>query len=500
LFGRVYDLAIIGGGITGAAIARDAAGRGLSVFLCEQGDLASGASSATGKIVHGNLRLLEGLQVGAMREAVAEREILMHAAPHLVRPLRFLIPHHEGQWSSRALRIGLFAYDRVARNSLPRSRRVPLEADSARGDLKTHFTLAFSYGDCVVDDSRLAVLNALDARGRGASVHTHVQCTVAERDGGRWRLLLESTLTGERSTVLAKMLVNAAGPSAGHVLNHVVQTRHRVEVTLTRSAHLLVERLGAQAPGYALTNADGRIVYAIPYGRNAMLLGSAEQAYRDDPGSATVDADDVAYLLDVTGQYFHEPVREDDIIGSFAAVSALPADASLIHRERAILVDAPPRQAPLISVFGGTLGTHRKFAEEAVDRLGRFRSLAHAWTAAAVLPGGGFPADGAGDLARALRAAYPFITERHAERLVGTYGTRASAMLLGARVAADLGERFGGDLTEAEVKFLRHEEWAMTADDILWRRSKLGLTFTDDETAALEDWMAERPVEAIPVS
>jgi glycerol-3-phosphate dehydrogenase len=201
----------------------------------------------------------------------------------------------------------------------------------------------------------------------------------------------------------------------------------------------------------------------------------------------------------VTEQYFHVPVREDDIIGSFAAVRALPADASLVHRGRAILVDAPPRQAPLVSVFGGALGTHRKLAEEAVDRLGRFRTIPRGWTAAAVLPGGGFPADGAGDLARALRAAYPFITERHAERLVRAYGTRASAMLLGARTAADLGERFGGDLTAAEVKFLRHEEWAMTADDILWRRSKLGLTFTDEETAALESWMAEQPVEAAPV-
>jgi glycerol-3-phosphate dehydrogenase len=499
LFGRVYDLAIIGGGITGAAIARDTAGRGLSVFLCEQGDLASGASSATGKIVHGNLRLLEGLQVGAMREAVAEREILMQSAPHLVRPLRFLIPHHEGQWSPRMLRAGLFAYDHVARNSLPRSRRVPLESDGARGELKSHFVLAFSYSDCVVDDSRLVVLNALDARGRGASVHTHVQCTVAERDGGRWRLLLESTLTGERSTVLAKMLVNAAGASAGHVLNHVVQAGRRVDVRLTRSAHLLVERLGAAPPGYALTNADGRIVYAVPYGRNAMLLGAAEHPYGGDPAGAAVDEDDVAYLLDVTEQYFHVPMREDDIIGSFAAVRALPADASLVHRGRAILVDAPPRQAPLVSVFGGALGTHRKLAEEAVDRLGRFRTIPRGWTAAAVLPGGGFPADGAGDLARALRAAYPFITERHAERLVRAYGTRASAMLLGARTAADLGERFGGDLTAAEVKFLRHEEWAMTADDILWRRSKLGLTFTDEETAALESWMAEQPVEAAPV-
>jgi glycerol-3-phosphate dehydrogenase len=300
--------------------------------------------------------------------------------------------------------------------------------------------------------------------------------------------------------VLAKALVNAAGASAGHVLNHVVQTGRRVDVALAKGAHLLVERGGVEPPGYILPNADGRIVYVVPYGRNSMLLGAAASPYRGEPSLAAVDADDIDYLLDVAEQYFHTPIREDEIIGSFVCVRALPADASTIHRGRAILVNAPPRLAPLISVFGGTLVTHRRLAEEVVDRLGRFQTLPAPWTANAVLPGGSFPADGAEDLARALRAAYPFISERHATRLVRAYGTRASAMLLGARSAADLGEWFGADLTEAEVKFLRHEEWATSADDILWRRSKLGLTFNDAEAGALAAWMAEQPAAMAPVA
>ena len=498
MFGRVYDLAIIGGGINGTAIARDAAGRGLSVFLCEQGDLASGSSSATGKVVHGSLHLLETLQMGAMHEAVSERQMLLHAAPHLVRPMRFLIPHHEGQWSARALGLGLFAFDRVARHQLPRPRKLSLEEDGGGADLKPHFTTAFSCFDAIADDSRLVILNAIDARAHGAVIHTFQHCVLAERDGGRWCLSLESMLTGERSVVLARALVNAGGASAGHIVNHVVQSGRRVEVKRTRGAYLLVERPGVEASGYILTNGDGRMVHVVPYARDALLIGPAVSSSRDDLTPAAVDADDVDYLLDVVGQYFHTPIGEEDIIGSFACMRALPADRATVHRDRAILVDAPARLAPLVSVFGGTLGTHRRLAEEVVDRLGRFRDVPRSWTAGAVLPGGGFPADGAADLVRALRAAYPFVAESHARRLVRAYGTRASAMLLGARSAADLGERFGDDLTEAEVRFLCHEEWATSADDILWRRSKLGLTFGDGEAARLAAFMAAMPAAAAP--
>lgn len=489
---RVYDVAVIGGGITGAAVARDAAGRGLSVFLCEQGDLGGGASSSTGKLAHGALSSMENLRIGAMREAVQEREILMRAAPHLVRPLTFHIPRHQRQSSALMLRLGLFLYDHVARHSLDRARRVDLERDHAHGQLQPHFTTAFAYSDCLVDDSRLVVLNALDARARGATIAPRLRCTVAERDGGRWHLSLESTVSGERSVVFAKMLVNAAGPSAAEVINHVVHARQQVQVRMAKSAYIAVYRPNAGSTAYALPNADGRIVYAVPYDAGTMLLGPAVSDYAGTPAGPLVERRDVAYLLDVANQYFHTPARAAEIVWGFAAVSALPDEAAALRKGRAVIVDAPPNVAPLISAFGGTLTTHRRLAEQVVDRMGKFVKLAPAWTASAALPGGNFPQGGEADIVRALRAGYPFVGSALAERLVRAYGTRATSVLTGARNAADLGVGFGSDLTPAEVDYLRHDEWAETADDVLWRRSKLGLEMSAEEAAGLAASMAVR--------
>ncbi|MEJ0097467.1 MAG: glycerol-3-phosphate dehydrogenase [Bauldia sp.] len=499
MLGKVHDVAVIGGGLNGVAVARDAAGRGLSVFLCEEGDLGGGAGSATGRLVHGGLEHMEGLRFAAMREAVTEREVLLRAAPHLVRPLTFLIPHHERQWSPAALRLGLFAYDHVARSSLPPARMVDLEAEGIRTSLQPHFAVAFAYSDCVADDTRFVIHNALDARARGAEIHTRLRCTIAERDGGSWRLSLESTASGERSVVQARILVNAAGAMAGEVLNHVVHGTEHVRPRLRKSSWLLVRR---EVPGdlaYALPTADGHIVYAVPDEPGTMLLGPAVSPYAGDPGSARVERGEAAWLADVAGQYFQEPVHAADIVRAVAGLRALPVEPGALKRGRVIVTDAPPRVAPLLSVFGGSLTVHRRLAEEVVDRMGRFRAVPPAWTGRAVLPGGGFPRDGGATIARALSTAYPFISDDHAARLVRAYGTRASAVLTGARSAADLGRRFGGDLTEAEVEFLRHEEWAETAEDILWRRSKLGLGFTPWEAEDLDEWLAGVPSLAMPV-
>ncbi|MEX0696784.1 MAG: glycerol-3-phosphate dehydrogenase [Dongiaceae bacterium] len=493
---RPYDLAVIGGGLNGTAIARDATGRGLKVFLCEEVDLGGGASSATTKLIHGGLALLEGMRLGAMREAVIEREIMMRAAPHLVTPLRFLIPHHARQWSRAAFSVGLFAFDRVARTSLPRSSRVDLEAEDAHGALQGHFALAFSWFDCVADDARLVILNALDARSRGATILPRARCTVAEHEGGVWRLSLESTVTGEQSVVRAGILVNATGAAAADVHNHVIHSSRPVKVGMAKTTCIVARRQSVETVGYALPNADGRIVFAFPWHAGTMLVGSAERMVEGAAATNDVERRDVAYLVDVTRQYFDTPVERTDIVRSFAALNAMPADG---HRDRSIVVDAPPRVAPLLTVVGGTLTGHRRLAEEVVGSLARFGRLKPGWTAKAMLPGGGFPADGAGDLVRALRAAYPFLAESHARRLVGAYGTRASTMLTGARSAADLGARFGADLTEAEVKYLTGEEWALTAEDILWRRSRLGLTFTAEEARALGVWMATLPLARSPV-
>ena len=497
MLGRVYDVAVIGGGLSGTAVARDAAGRRLSVFLCDEGDLGAGSSSATSKIVHGGLRLLGGLQLGAMREAVVEREFLLHAAPHLVRPLRFLIPRHERQVSASLLGIGLFAFDHVARHSLPRAAAVDLERHPNHDELHPHFRLALTYSDCVADDSRLVILNALDAREHGASIYPRVRCTVAERDGGRWRLSLESTLTGEPSTLLAKVLVNAGGAAVGEVANHVIHSGGRTRVRMAKGSHIVVRRERRGEVGYSLPAPDGRIVHAVPYGEQRMLIGMATSDFTGDPAEAAVERSDVAYLLDVANQYFEEPVRTADIVWAFACVRTLPVEPGLARGGRAVTVDAPSRMAPLVSVFGGTLTSHRRLAEHAVDRIGRFANVAAGWTAGAVLPGGGFPRGGEIDLVRGLRAAYPFVTDDHARRLVRTYGTRASSMLFGTRSAADLGACFGDDLTEAEVNFLRHDEWAMTGEDVLWRRTKLGLQFTAAEAEALSAWMADRTVAPV---
>ena len=500
MLGKVYDLAVIGGGLNGTAIARDAAGRGLSVFLCEAGDLGGASSSATGKIVHGGLRLLEGFRFGAMREAVEEREILMRAAPHLVRPLTFHIPHHSRLWPERAFRAGLFAYDHVARCSLPRSRRVDLEQEEAHGALDPNFEVAFAYSDCIADDSRLVVLNAVDARSHGAAIRPRVRCTVAERDGGRWRLSLESTLTGEPTSVQARILVNAAGAQAGEVANHIVHGSERIAVTFRRRSHLVVRGVPRSAVGYALPNEDGRIVYVAPYGDDLTLIGAAVGPFRGNPATAAVSRADAAYLLDVAGQYLREPPDMDDVVWAFASVSALPVDRNLVTDGRAVVIDAPPRVAPLVSVYGGTLTGHRRLAEQVVDRLGRFRKVAPAWTASAVLPGGGFPAGTEGDLVRALRAGYPFLAEAHARRLTRAYGTRASAILLGARKPADLGARLCGDLTAAEARYLRDEEWAVNAEDILWRRTKLGLTVGAEGANAVAAWLAGDREPALSVA
>ena len=490
LSGSTFDVAVIGGGLTGAAVARDAAGRGLSVFLCEQGDLASGGSSATSKLAHGALDLMQSFQLGAMREAAAERAVLMRTAPHLVRPRRFLIPRHVRQWPALFTRLGLFAYDHAARDGLPPASVVDLRQEPGSVALHPHFETAFAYSDCVADDSRLAVLNAVDARTRGATIETRLRCTIAERDGGRWRLSLECVRTGERPVVFARILVNAGGAAAGEVLNHTVHARHHVRVRTTRAAHIVVRRAGRPDTAFALPAPDGQVVFAVPYEGDTLLLGPVRGGHRGDPNAAAVEPGEAAYLMDVASQYFQAPVHPDDIVWAFAAVTALPDDGMALRQGRAVLVDAPANLAPLVSVFGGSLTTYRPLAELAVDRMGKFRTLPPAWTGKEPLPGGAFPPEDFDALTRTLRVAYPFLADAHAERLARTYGTRASAILVGARQASDLGRRYGADLTEAEVTFLAQTEWAESAEDILWRRSKLGLSFSAAEAAALDRHLA----------
>ena len=492
LYEEIYDLAIIGGGLIGSAIARDAAGRGLTTFLCEQGDIGGGSTAATDRVVHGGLNHLGRLDWATLRTRLKERDILMRSAPHLVRPLTFILPHHEQLWRPWALGMGLFAYDQLAGRSLPRTRRLDLAGRDADEALHLHFNDGFAVSDCLADDSRLAIANAFDAQSRGASINPRLRCVVAERERDRWRLSLESQVDGQWTVVLARVLINAAGGQAGEVLDHVIHTSRHTPSRSMRYSQIVVRRDFEHEVGYVLPVDGGRLVYAVPHAPGFMLIGPAVARHEGDGGGAEVTARDIAWLLDVANQYFIEPVTRRDIAQALACVIAMPADRSLANGDHAVTVDAIPGAPPLLSVYGGRLTTHRRIAEEVVDRLARFREVLPPWTAQASLPGGNFPAEqGASHLCLALRAAYPFVSADFAHRLVTTYGTRAPTILTGARGFADLGPCFGADLTAAEVDYLRHDEWAMTAEDVLWRRTRLGLQFTQGQADALAEWMGE---------
>jgi glycerol-3-phosphate dehydrogenase len=490
VFERVYDVGIIGGGLTGASIARDAAGRGLSVLLCEEGDLGGRASSATNRLVHGGLDHLGRLEIGALRLGLVESAILRRAAPYLVRPLRFVLPHHDQLWPRWALRLGLRAYDRLARRPLPPYARLNLEGDDMEPALHAHFRAGFALSDCMADDARLVIAHAVDARQRGASINPRVRCVVAERERERWRLSLE-TASGKWMVAHVAILINATGAEVASVLDHVVHTNRSIPVTLTRHSQIVVRRPNDDG-AYALPAGDGRIVYAMPHAPGFMLLGSAEAPHRRAPTEAYVEPADVGYLADVANQYFDRPIVPGDIAQRLGCVTAMPVDRESVSGDHAVVVETAPGGAPLLSVF-------RRMAEEVVDRLARFRKVGEPWTANALLPGGNFSGDvGIAELSHALRVAYPFVGEDHALRLVTTYGTRAPAILVGARRTEDLGICFGADLTEAEVNFLRHEEWAMEAEDVLWRRTRLGLRFTAGQAQALATWMAETARQPVP--
>lgn len=499
--GQIHDLAIIGGGITGCSIARDAAGRGLSVFLCDQADLAGAGSSASMKLVDGGLHHVDQLALGSLREGLKEREVLLRSAPHLVRPLRLLLPYRNRTVHKTMLRAAMFAYDHLAgRRAFPPTRMLD-RSDGAIGEvLRDEFAGAAEYSDCRVDDARLVVANAMDARGRGASINPRLRCVIAERDGRAWRLSLEASDSDRRFVVRARSLVNATGPWTVDVLNHVIDASRSVRVRLVKSTHVVVRRLFGHDRAYALRATDRRIVFVIPHGDHT-LIGTADEDFHGDPGSVAADNVEIAYLLSTVGAYFRQLVLEDQIAWSWAGVRAIRDDGSAKPRpsdgDGIIEEDGGEGRAPLISVYGGRITTSRRLAERVVDQIGKTLPVGKAWTSQATLPGGGFEVDGMTSLVGALKAAYPFVDDPWARRLIGSYGTLAQSILSGARSPGDLGRTFGADLTEAEARYLVREEWARTAEDILWRRSKLGAHFSAAEAAALEDWLAEQGLGAL---
>ncbi len=493
--GLLYDLAVIGGGINGCGIARDAAGRGAKVLLLEAGDLARGTSSASTKLIHGGLRYLEHYEFGLVRESLRERERLWAIAPHVIWPLRFVLPHVPGVRPRWLVRAGLLLYDHIGgRKRLSATETVVLSRHPAGAPLKPEFTSAFVYSDCWVDDARLVVLNARDAADRGAEVRTQCRVEKLERESDLWRL---ETPHGE---FRARAVVNAAGPAVLAVLKDSGEQVERA-LRLVRGSHIVVRKLFDHPYPYFFQLPDGRIFFAIPYEEDFTLIGTTDTDHHGPLDEVHASAEEIAYLCEGASRFFRAPVTPGDVVWSFAGVRPLVDEGSgrpeAATRGYRFELSEADEGAPILSVFGGKITTYRHLAQEAVDRMAeRMPGLGgRHWTDSEPLPGGDFPIEQAPGAPARLRAQYPFLEPQWARRLAKSYGTLAGAILGDAHSLADCGAHFGHGLTEREVDYLRDREWATCAADVLWRRTKLGLRFSEGEREVLEDHMNK--VEAV---
>jgi glycerol-3-phosphate dehydrogenase len=487
-----FDLAIVGGGINGVGIARDAAGRGLRVLLVEQSDLASGTSSASTKLIHGGLRYLEQGWLRLVREALVEREVMWRMAPHIIRPMRFVLLPEPGMRPVWMLRLGLFIYDHLGgRSLLPSTRTIELANDRLGMPLKRRLDNGFEYSDCWADDSRLVVLSALDAAERGAVIRTRTRCIRAER-GAAWRLVLD--VRGRRDLATARVLVNATGPWIRLFAESALRYEAPLPVRLDKGSHIVVPRLFDHDRGYIVQAPDRRFVFALPFESDFTLVGTTDRGFGGDPSGIKPDADEIAYLCDVVNQQFRTTISPGDVVWSFAGVRSLYDDGSNkaqdVSRDYVLSLDERDNEAPLLTVYGGKITTYRRLAEHALDRLAHIIAGGPAWTKESHLPGGEFPYDGIEALVAKTRKSRPFLGEQHARRLVRAYGTRVERILGPARRLEDLGPCLGADLTGAEVRYLMEREWAQTEEDVLWRRTKLGLRFSSDERERLAKFMA----------
>ena len=510
--GGDYDIAVIGGGINGCGIARDAAGRGLAVFLCEQADLGGGTSSASSKLIHGGLRYLEQREFKLVRDALRERETLRGSAPHLITPMRFVLPHHPGLRPAWLIRAGLLLYDLLGgKRSLSRSRGIRLTRHSGAGGgageaLKAEFSSGFEYADCWVDDARLVVTVAKDARRRGATIATRTRCdsVAIARNGGRWQIALRHA-DGSRSSVRAKALVNATGPWVARFLADNADALQPTgdndapRIKLVQGSHLVVRKWYDGAHAYILQNADRRVVFVIPFQHDLAIIGTTEVAFRDDPENARITPAETEYLCAAVGRYFTAAPTPDDVVWRYSGVRPLVDDGADNLREvtRDYVVrlshggggggNGGDNSPPIVTIYGGKLTTFRRLAEATLAKLAPYFPAAKPpWTADAVLPGGG------GETPDALRATYPFLPPPLCERYLSAYGGDAFALLGNAAAIADLGTHFGHGLYETEVAYQIAHEWATDAEDILWRRTKLGLRFEPSQVAALERWLASQ--------
>ena len=514
-----FDLLVIGGGINGCGIARDAAGRGLSVALAEMNDLAWATSSASTKLFHGGLRYLEYFEVRLVREALIEREVLLRAMPHISWPMRFVLPYHAGMRfdsetpASRLLntvmpwmkgrrpawmiRLGLFMYDHLGgRKILPGTSTLDLDGAPEGAPLKEEFHKAFEYSDCWVEDSRLVVLNARDAQARGAQILVRTKVIAADRDKAGLTVTLEDQMSGERRQVRARMLVNAGGPWVGDIIATKTRLNSSEGVRLVRGSHIVTRKLYDHDKCYFFQGRDGRIIFAIPYERDFTLIGTTDKEHDDPSVKPVCTPEERDYLCAFASEYFRTPVTIDDIVWAYSGVRPLYDDgassATAATRDYTLKVD-DEAGAPILNIFGGKITTYRRLAESAMERIAPyFSGLSGAWTAGVPLPGGDFPVDGVNALTDKLAQAYPFLAAEQVTRLVRAYGTEAFAVLGDAKTQDDLGAAFGAGLSEREAAWLMDREFARTAEDIVWRRSKLGLRMAADDIEALDRWMEAR--------
>ncbi len=515
----VRDLFVIGGGINGCGIARDAAGRGLSVTLAEMNDLASATSSASTKLFHGGLRYLEYFEFRLVREALLERETLLRMMPHISWPMRFVLPYHKdmrfeggtptarllsfvmpwmrGRRPAWLIRLGLFLYDHLGgRKILPPTRSLSLPGTPEGAPLKDRFKKAFEYSDCWVEDARLVVLNARDAADRGAEILTRTRVLAARRVDDLWEITLENSATGRTETRHARALVNAGGPWVGNIIHDVTHIESREGVRLVRGSHIVTRKLFDHDKCYFFQGKDGRIIFAIPYETDFTLIGTTD-ADHDNPAEPPVcTPEEQDYLCNFASEYFREPVTRDDIVWTYSGVRPLYDDgaSSATAATRDYVLKLDDAGAPLLNIFGGKITTYRRLAESAVDRFsGVFPDMGDSWTHACPLAGGDFALDALPDMPGQLIRDYPFLSEFWALRLIRAYGSDARVMLGNAKTAEDLGRDFGATLTAREVGWQMAHEFATSAEDVVWRRTKLGLRLSDAQIAELDDWMRANP-------
>ena len=476
---RTVDLLVIGGGINGAGIARDAAGRGVRVLLCEQDDLAAHTSSASTKLIHGGLRYLEQRDFRLVRQSLRERAVLLRNAPHIIWPMRFVLPHHAGLRPWWTIRLGLFLYDRIGgRGPLPPCARIDLRRHASGRALQGRYRRAFEYSDCWVQDSRLVVLNARDAHARGAEIRTRTACVSLEPCGAGWTAVLADRVSGERVTVTALSVVNASGPWVGRIRSLAGGTKAKQSVRLVKGSHIVVRKLFDHAHPYIFQSGDGRVLFAIPYEDDYTLLGTTDVEFEGAPGRVEITPREVDYICAAANVYFENPVAPRDVVWSYAGIRPLLDDqaenASEVTRDYVLQLDPAP--APMLSVYGGKITTYRRLAERAVDMLaGSLRINGSRWTGDAPLPGGDIPDADIGEFTARCAARYSWMPERLLRHCVRHYGTDIHALLAGRSSVDDLGEHFGAGLYAAEVAYLARHEWARTAEDILWRRTRKGL-------------------------